>query len=101
MIFIELPELAKDKSLKAEILRALSQILSRLGIFSKSLEYGKRSLGIHEELNDTVGMAGDYKNIGIVLWNMGRLEEALDNHNKAVEIDKELNDTVGMAGDYN
>ena len=46
-------------------------------------------------------MAGDYKNIGIVLWNMGRLEEALDNHNKAVEIDKELNDTVGMAGDYN
>ena len=93
-------EIAKDRSRKAEILRALSQILSGLGILSKSLEYGKRSLEVHREINDTVGMTADYTNIGVVPSKIGKLQEALDSHNKALEIDMQLNNTVGLAGDY-
>jgi tetratricopeptide (TPR) repeat protein len=64
------------------------------------LESHNKALEIDKELNDRVGMKGDYKNIGNVLGYMGKNEEALESHNKALEIDKELNDRVGLAGDY-
>jgi tetratricopeptide (TPR) repeat protein len=51
-------------------------------------------------MNDRVGMAGDYKNIGVVLDHMGKYQEALESHNKALKIEEEMNDRVGMAGDY-
>lgn len=47
---------------------------------------------IFKGLNDTVGLARDYTNIGNVLNKAGRLEEALEWHNKALEIHKGLND---------
>jgi tetratricopeptide (TPR) repeat protein len=93
-------EIAEDKWLKAETLRALSQILIKLGILSEALEYGKTSLGIHSQINDRVGVAADYGNIGLVLGDMGKNEEALESHNKSLEINKKLNDRVELAKNY-
>jgi tetratricopeptide (TPR) repeat protein len=93
-------KVTNDQSLKAEILLGLSQILSELGILSKAFEYGKRSLEIHKELNDRVGLASDYMNIGLLLKDSGNYQEALEHYNKALEIHKELNNRVGMAADY-
>ena len=50
-----------------------------------------------KDLNDRVGMARDYRNIGIgttIIW--ATYSEALDYHNKALAIDENLNDRVGM-----
>lgn len=91
-------ELTKNnRQVGADISTWLGLIFWNLGILSKALEYDSRSLGIHKELNDRVGLAGDYKNIGNVLGDMGKNQEALESHNKALEIDKELNDRVGLA----
>ena len=86
-----------NRQVGADISTWLGLIFWNLGILSKALEYDSRSLGIHKELNDRVGLAGDYKNIGNVLGDMGKNQEALESHNKALEIDKELNDRVGLA----
>src|SRR5262249_53442645 len=64
------------------------------------LDNHNKSLNIHEELSDRVGMADDYRNIGNVLNDMGDLQKALDNHNKSLIIHEELSDRIGMEGDY-
>src|SRR5215472_6817497 len=45
-------------------------------------------------------MAGDYKNIGVVLGQMDEYQEARRSHNKALKMDEESNDRVGLAADY-
>ena len=89
-----------NREVAAGISRSLGLIFWNLGRY-KALEYHKRSLAINEELNDRVGLANDYSNIGNVLRNMGKYQEALDSHNKALKIHEELNNRVGLAGDYN
>ena len=74
--------------------------MSDLGIFSKALEYGKRSLEIIKKQNDRVWVAASYTSVGVLLQNMGRYQEALESHKKALKIHKELNDRVGLAQDY-
>ena len=66
----------------------------------KALDYHNKAREIDESLNDKVGMAKDYTNIGIVYYNLGEYHKALDYHNKAREIHESLNDKVGMAKDY-
>jgi len=71
-----------------------------MGLFQEGLDCLDKSLKIHEELNDRVGMAKDYTNIGNVLGSMGKLPDALYSFNKALNIHEELNDRVGMATIY-
>jgi tetratricopeptide (TPR) repeat protein len=93
-------ELTKNSRLGAEIAWCLGAIFLNLGILSKALGYHRRSLGIHEELNDRDWMGADYTNIGNALMLMGKYQEALDSHNKALNIAEELNDRVRMAEVY-
>ena len=65
-----------------------------MGNYQQASDYQKKALEIHTELNDMVGMAADYNNIGIVLSNMGNSPDALTYHKKALEIDENLNDRV-------
>ena len=90
----------KNPQVGADISALLGLIYTNLGILSKALEYQSISLSIDEELNDRVGLAGDYTNRGVVLANMEKLQEALESYNEALNIDEELNDKVGMAADY-
>jgi tetratricopeptide (TPR) repeat protein len=93
-------ELTKDPQLRSYILVYLGLILQTLGMLTTAHKYHEKALAIHEELNDKVGLALDYRNIGIGLRKMGNLKEALGYHKKALAIHEELNDKVGIAGDY-
>ena len=42
-----------------------------MGNYLQALDYHKKALAIHEDLNDRVGMARDYTNIGLVPYNDG------------------------------
>ena len=75
-------------------------VLSIMGNYQQAIDYRKKALEIHTELNDMVGMAADYNNIGIVLSSMGNSPDALTYHKKALEIDENLNDRVEMARAY-
>ena len=68
-----------------------------MGQYYKALVYHERSLNIYDRIDDKYGLKEDYKNIGVVYYNMGDYPKALDYHNKAREIDESLNDRVGMA----
>jgi tetratricopeptide (TPR) repeat protein len=59
------------------------------------------ALEIQTKLNDQVGMAIDYNNIGTILQDRGELDEALSYAKMALEIQTKLNDQVGMAVSYN
>jgi hypothetical protein len=59
--------LTTNKQKSAYISSYLGLVVSHLGLFSKALEYHKGSIDIYENINDKYRMAGDYKNIGIVL----------------------------------
>jgi tetratricopeptide (TPR) repeat protein len=93
-------QLTRDKERSAIILSLLGSVVYRLGILSDSLNYFNKALAIDEDLNDRVGMARDYTNIGNTLSDMGNYQQALVSHNKALAIDEDLNDRVGMARDY-
>jgi tetratricopeptide (TPR) repeat protein len=93
-------QLTTNKQQGAYILSYLGLISQEIGMYAKAANYYKRSIAVHQELNDRVGMAVDYSNIGIALNKMGNYQQALDYHNKALEIDRELEDTIVMAADY-
>ena len=82
------------------ILSYLGLILKETGLYAKAIEYHKRSLRISKIIDDRVGLARDYGNIGVVYYKMGNYPQALEYYNKALEIDKELNDRVGLGKDY-
>jgi hypothetical protein len=63
-----------------------------------TLEYRKKALTTHDDLNDKVELAGDYHNIRVVFWKLSRSNEALGY--KALAIHEGLNDKVEMAKDY-
>ena len=61
---------------------------------SKALDSYNKALKIHEELDDRVGMAGDYYNIGSVLSKTSK-EEALIYLDKAHAILREFENENG------
>ena len=63
----------------------LGIIFSNLGQYSHSLKYHNKALEIDTELNDRVGLSGDYNNIGEAYPDKGQHDEALKYHNKALE----------------
>jgi tetratricopeptide (TPR) repeat protein len=79
---------------------ANSLVLVNRGKPQEALDSLNKALKFHEELNDRVGMARDYMNIGNVLGHLYNYQEALDSHDKALKIREELNDRVGMAACY-
>jgi tetratricopeptide (TPR) repeat protein len=93
--------LAKDRRLASHISSYLGLVLYTVGRYIPALEYHNKALKIHQELNDKVWMAIDYRNIGAVLFRQGNYDQALQYHNKSLAIHKELNDKVWMAIDYN
>jgi tetratricopeptide (TPR) repeat protein len=89
--------LAKDRSVASGISTYLGLIFEILGIYGKALEFHNKALAINEHLQDRVGMAKDYGNIGNVLHERGNYDQALEYHKKSLAIYEELQDKVGMA----
>ena len=92
--------LAKDGPLASAIAAYLGLILWDLGMYGKALEFHNKALAIDEKMNNRVGMAKGYMNIGNVLTYQGNYDQALEYHNKALAIDEKMNNRVGMAKDY-
>ena len=97
--------LENDRSRKADLCKYLAIILAGLGLLTVAYEYQKKGMTIHEDLNDRIGVAGDYENMGSFLGDMGSHDESLVFYKKALDIYEEL--TVGgtilykeMAGVY-
>ena len=52
-------------------------VLSNQGNYDQALEYHKKALAIHEQLQDKVEMAKDYRNIGSAFVSMTIVNEQL------------------------
>jgi tetratricopeptide (TPR) repeat protein len=89
--------LAKDRLLASFISSYLGLILHTLGMYSAALENHNKALAIHKELQDRVGMAADYKNMGNVFYSQDDSDQALQYHTKALAIDEQLQDRVVKA----
>ncbi len=44
----------------------MGQVLNDIGQFDKALEFHNKALGINKEMDDMLGIAIDYSNIGLV-----------------------------------
>ena len=66
-----------------------------MGNYNQALDYHKKALEIHEGLNDRVGMAEDYANIGVVLKKLNKSKEAVETVDKGLDILHELKERTG------
>lgn len=64
--------------------------LSSQGKYDQALEYYNRGLAIHEELQDKVGMARSYENIGDVFANTKNRKVAIESFHRGLEALKDL-----------
>ena len=66
-----------------------------MGNYPQALNYHNKALEIHENLNDRVGMAIDYANIGFVLKELNKRKEALESVENGLNILLELEKETG------
>ena len=64
------------------------------GQYDDALKYHNKALEIDEELNDRVGMAKNYNNIGLVYYGKGQYDDALTYYNKALEINESIEEQL-------
>jgi tetratricopeptide (TPR) repeat protein len=85
----EIPEAVKlSRSLPTPEENQSRNFLSKTPTFSK--DYHKKALEIHKELNDSIGLASDYANIGLALRKMGNHKEAFESVSKGLAILQEF-----------
>jgi tetratricopeptide (TPR) repeat protein len=89
--------LTNNLSLKAELSTLLGSILNRLSIYNKALEYHRISEEINNRIDNRIGLARDYQNIGWLYSNMLDYEKALEYHEKSLQEYNRLNDKSGIA----
>jgi tetratricopeptide (TPR) repeat protein len=80
----------------AYVYTLLDLILYNQGLLIKSSEYHNKALKIHKELQDKVGMARDYGNIGLVLYySLNDFLGARDALSKAKNLLQSFEDETG------
>jgi len=70
------------------------------GNLDQALDYAKKALEIHTELDDKIRMAVTYNNIGQMYQDKGELDQALDYAKLALTIDEKSKDMFQVALDY-
>jgi tetratricopeptide (TPR) repeat protein/predicted amidohydrolase len=71
------------------------------GNLDRAIEYHQLSLGIMEELGDSLGMANVFNNLGLVYWSKGDLERAIEYHLRSLVINEEIGNKRNMAASLN
>jgi NB-ARC domain len=66
---------AENKVVASGISSLLGLILHTLGRYNAAVKYHKKSLAIHEELKDKLGMAGDHTNIGSMFYQQVTMQK--------------------------
>ncbi|WP_299672570.1 tetratricopeptide repeat protein [uncultured Tenacibaculum sp.] len=97
---------AKNESLvnmrnKSISVNNIGNIYLLLKQYDLALEQFENSITISKELNNKLGLAINYQNMGFSQENLGFYDDAIENYNKSLKINKELNSERGQIICYN
>ncbi len=92
-----LAESVKERKLLGEAVKIQGITYAIRGLHGKAIAYFDEVLFIHEELGDSIGIAGSLNNIGLLHKEMGDFEHALDYLNRSYSMYEDLNDLNGKA----
>ncbi|CAF1289559.1 unnamed protein product [Rotaria magnacalcarata] len=84
-----LNELVNNDDLESACYHALGSIASEKGDYDSSLIWHKKSLAIHQRLQDTDNLAYNYNSIGVIHQKRENYKEALESYGHAYRIWKE------------
>jgi len=83
-------EINEDLKRKGWFLNDLGLVNQKMGKLHEALDCHKKAEAVFRKVDDEAGQAGQYGNIGNVLFKQGDVEGALENHRKALEISERL-----------
>ncbi|MBI3136143.1 MAG: tetratricopeptide repeat protein [Bacteroidetes bacterium] len=92
--------LEPDQKLQAYVLNNLGMLVENLGENDSAQFFYERSLGLKQELQDTLGISKTYTNIGVINIKEGRFREGLNQYFKSLQLKLLLHDSVGIATAY-
>jgi PAS domain S-box-containing protein len=98
---IKLADQLGSEEFKAKLLNEEAVCYRKLSIYENSLMLHFEALKIFEKLNDSMGIAFTYANIGNVYYGINEFEDALTYHYKSLAIKEELKDKSQIAYSYN
>jgi PAS domain S-box-containing protein len=90
-----------NEKYKAILLNEEAVCYCKLNIYENSLMLHFEALKIFEKLNDSMGIAFTYANIGNVYYGINEIEDALTYHYKSLAIKEYLKDESQIAYSYN
>lgn len=82
---------AKDDTAKVQLLLKVGNALKETSL-DDMLLYSNQAMELAVKLNDKKGMAGAYRNIGVVHYTRAEYNLALKNYRKGLELNRELGD---------
>lgn len=82
-------------------INSIGNIYLVLRQFNLALKQFEKSIVISEELNNKLGLAINYQNIGFSQENLGFYDEAIQSYKKSIEINEEINSDRGRIICYN
>ena len=96
------------KNIKALCLRKAGNIYLKHSAYEKAVNCYMRSIEIYDKINDKLGIANCYNNLGNAYTNQGKLtnnmsdfDKAIEYHNKSLKIRLELKDMGNVTNSYN
>jgi diguanylate cyclase (GGDEF)-like protein len=89
----------KNKKKEAEFLLTMADVYFKLANMEKMERITKRAQRIFRELNDKVGLAKTWHNLGIIFAESGKFEEALKYYKKAFPLYKDEMDITSLLND--
>jgi tetratricopeptide (TPR) repeat protein len=70
------------------------------GLLDAAEIWHRKSLALHQELDNKPGTAGSYHQLGVVAEQRGRLDDAENYYRKSLALDQELGDKANIANTY-
>ena len=96
------------QNIKALCLRKAGNLYLKHSAYEKAVNCYMRSIAIYEKINDKLGIANCYNNLGNTYTNQGKLtnnmndyDRAIDYHNKSLKIRLDLKDMGNVTNSYN
>jgi len=94
-------ERAGRKDYIAMVYHAMGRNFHFQGKLSEALTFYEKAVSLREAVQDSVGLANSYNNIGLIHFGRGQNEEALKYYEKALQIYGRIGDKSGLATVHN
>ena len=94
---LKLVDIIGNPHLKAEIINEAGVLYRKLDLYKEALDQHQKALIEFEALNDSMGIAYCYANMGNVFLIIGQLDKALDFNLRSLKIKKYLGDSLQIA----